>query len=218
MGKPVENPALDFLDEEFPADYRHFLPSALRRAYATANRLVEAEPSLQTPGGRVQRGDLIGHAAEWEIMRLVQSRSLPFDFSWEPFARPTGQHLVIWTRRGRLTISQVDDAERKPRSAEFRDNYAMSNQPYLFKFMEDEVKDKSRRRHIFLIHGYQQLAFVHLTIPHATADHHIAASPNLMTIPHIAAPEPPKDEGPMQPPDPEATENLRRIIRDTSDD
>jgi hypothetical protein len=218
VDKPVENPALDFLDEEFPKAYRHFLPSALRRAYATANRLIEAEPSLQTPGGRIQHGDLIAHAAEWEVMRLVEGGSLPFDFTWEEFARPTGRHLVVWTQRGRLTISQVPDAEKKPRSAEFRDNYAMSNQPFLFSFMQEEIEDAFGRRHILLIHGYQELTFSHLTIPHASANRHIAISANLMTVPHVATPEPAKEEGPTQAPEPEATENLRRIIRDTSND
>jgi hypothetical protein len=218
VDKVVENPALDFLDVEFPAAYRHYLPSALRRAYATASRLIEAEPSLQTPGGRIQRGDLVAHAAEWEIMRLVQGGSLPFDCSWEEYARPTGRHLVVWTKRGRLTVSQVQDADKKPRSADFRDKYAMSNQPFLFKFMQEEIEDASGRRHILLIHGYQELTFSHLTIPHAHANRHIAVSPNLMLIPHVATAEPAKEEGPVQAPDPEATENLRRIIRDSADD
>jgi hypothetical protein len=218
MNKAAANPALDFLNEEVPLDCRHFLPSALRRAYATATRLVEAEPSLQTPGGRFQRGDLIAHAAEWEMMRLVQGGFLPFDYSWEPYARPTGNHLVVWTRRGRLTISQVEDAERKPRGAEFRDNYAETNQKYLFKYMNDEREAKAAKKHILLIHGYHDLTFSFLTIPHAKANYHIAKSPNLMTIPHIAAPVPAKEEGPTQAPDPEATENLRRIIRDANDD
>jgi hypothetical protein len=218
VNKSVDNPAHDFLDEEFPTSYRHLLPSALRRAYATASRLVEAEPSLQTPGGRVQRGDLIAHAAEYEVMRLVHGGSLPFDATWEPFARPTGQHLVVWTKRGRLTISQIEDADRKPRGADFRHNYAVSNQPFLFKYMNDEANNKAERKHILLVHGYQELTFSHLAIPHAQFNRYIAVSSNLMAVPHIATPERAKEEGPTQAPDPEATENLLRIIRDTSHD
>ena len=218
MDKHVGNSALDFLDDEFPLAYRHLLPSALRRAYATATRLVDAEPSLQTPGGRIQRGDLIAHAAEYEVMRLVEGGSLPFDATWEHFARPTGKHLVVWTKRGRLTISQIDDAERKPRCADFRNNYAVSNQAYLFPYMNEEVQSKAERKHILLVHGYQELTFSHLTIPHAQFNRHLAISPNLMTIPHIATPARAKEEGPTQAPDPEATDNLLRIIRDTRDE
>jgi hypothetical protein len=216
--KPVDDPALDFLDEEFPASYRHLLPSALRRAYATATRVMEAEPSLRTPGGRVQRGDLIAHASEYEVMRLVEGGFLPFDGTWEPYARPTGQHLVVWTRRARLTISQLEDPDRRPRGADFRDNYATSNQPFLFQHMNDEAKDHLERKHILLIHGYQELTFSYLTIPHSQYNRHIAKSPNLMTVPHIATPERVKEEGPTQAPAPEATEHLLRIIWDTSDD
>jgi hypothetical protein len=46
--RSATNPAQDFLDEEFPVAHRHLIPSALRRAYSTASRVVEAEPSLQT--------------------------------------------------------------------------------------------------------------------------------------------------------------------------
>jgi hypothetical protein len=112
----------------------------------------------------------------------------------------------------------VPDAKKKPRSSEFRDNYAISNQPFLFKYMQEEIEDASGRRHILLIHGYQELTFSHLTIPHAIANRHIAISPNLMIVPHVATPAAAKDEGPTQAPEPEATENLRRIIRDANDD
>ena len=148
----------------------------------------------------------------------MQGGNLPFEATWEPFARPTGKHLVVWTKRARLTISQIEDAEKKPRGADFRDNYAVSNQPFLFQYMNDEAQNKAERKHILLIHGYQELMFSHLAIPHAQFNRYIAATPTLMAIPHIATPERAKEEGPTQAPDPEATENLLRIIRDTSDD
>jgi hypothetical protein len=221
-GGPMEdrsatNPAQDFLDEEFPVAHRHLIPSALRRAYSTASRVVEAEPSLQTLGGRRQRGDLVAHAAEYEVMQLVQTGALPFDASWEPFARPTGYHLVVWTKRGRLTISQVEDWWKKPRGADFRDDYSMSNMAYLFKEMND-AQNRAERKHLLLLHGYQELTFSYLTAPHAKFNYHLAKSANLMLMPHIATPERTKEEGPTDSPDPEALDNLHRIIRDSSSD
>jgi hypothetical protein len=214
---PVDNSAQDFLDEEFPTPLRHYLPSALRRAYGAAYRLVEAESWLQTPGSRVQRGDLIAHAAEYEILRLIEGGQLPFDASWEPFARPTGYHLVIWTKRGRLTISQVDDWRKKPRDADFRGNYGMSNTRYLFQEMNEEALSRTEKRHLLLLHGYQDLSFSYLTVPHASSNRHLAWSHNLLMAPHIATPERAKEEGPTDSPEPEALENLHRIIRDTDD-
>ena len=219
MEQAVDNPAQDFLNEEFPPALRHILPSALRRAYGTASRVIEAEDFLQTPGARLQRGDLIAHATEHEVMRLVQTQALPFEATWEPYARPTGKHLVVWTKRGRLTINQVEDWKKKPREAEFRSNYSMTNIGYLFKFMTDEDKSRKERKHILLLHGYQELNFCHLTVPHALQNYHLARSPNLMLMPHvIVKDERPREEGPTDSPDPEALEELRRIIRDSSDD
>jgi hypothetical protein len=214
----VDNPAQDFLDEEFPAAYRHLVPSALLRAYGTASRIVESEPSLQTKGGRLQRGDLVAHATEYEIEKLILTGALPFDRTWEPFARPTGYHLVVWTKRGRLTISQVEDWRKKPRNADFRDSYAISNMPFLFQEMNEEVQARSGRKHLLLLHGYQELNFSYLTVPHAALNFHLARTANLMLMPHLATPERAKEEGPTEGPEPEALEHIKRIIRDRGDE
>ena len=145
-------------------------------------------------------------------------RSLRFFVLCKTYARPTGKHLVIWTRRGRLTINQVEDWKKKPREAEFRSNYGMSNTPYLFLYMNDEEKAKKDRKHLLLLHGYQDLNFCYVTVPAAQHNLHLANSGNLLSAPHIVTRDPDKEEGPSDSPDPEALDHLRRIIRDTSDE
>lgn len=216
---PGENPAEDFLDEEFPLRFRPLLPSAMRRAYAAAGRVIEKVSFLNTPAGKLHRGDLIALAAEYEIERLAKAGVLPFDPTWEPYARPTGVHLVLRTARAKLTISQVEDGTRKPRDAVFRENYGMANKPYLFDFMNEEMRASEEARHLLLLHGYQALDFVYLAVPHAQNKRHIAQSLNLMLSPHVVASEAP-EEGPRDSPDLETIDQLLRTVRDSgkSDD
>ncbi|WP_397540490.1 hypothetical protein [Roseomonas mucosa] len=214
----MPNPAQDFLDQEVALDLRPLFPAALKRAYATANRLIRDVPALATTGGRLQRGDLIAAAAEYEVEKLVTTGQLPFDCSWEPYARPTGLHLVVYTSAARLTINQVEDPRHKPRSAVFRENYGLANKPYLFDYMNEEELRRTGRKHLLLIHGYQDLNFAHLAVPHGTRNHHIAKTPNLLLMPHIVSESVPDAEGPTDTPELEAIEHLTRIIRDHNDE
>src|SRR5438270_14101499 len=108
-----ENPAEEFVDAQVPQALRHFFPSALRRAYATADQTIERDPYLTTPGGKYQRGDLIMLAASFEFEQLIKSNSLPsFDGAWEFFARPTGKHFVMLSPRARITTNQIEDPEK----------------------------------------------------------------------------------------------------------
>ena len=211
---PGENPAEDFLDEEFPLRLRPLLPTAMRRAYAAASRVIDTISFLSTPAGRLQRGDLIALAAEYEIERLAKSHALPFEPTWEPYARPTGLHLVLRTSRAKVTVSQVEDGTRKPRDAAFRENYGMANKPYLFEYMNEEMHSEKETRHILLLHGYQSLDFVYLAIPHAERKKHIVRSSNLMMMPHTVASEAP-DEGPRDVPDLEAVDQLLQTLKDS---
>jgi hypothetical protein len=213
---PGENPAEDFLDEEFPLRLRPLLPSAMRRAYAAATRVIETISFLATPAGKLHRGDLIALAAEHEVERLAKAGALPFEPTWEPYARPTGLHLVLRTARAKITVSQVDDGTRKPRDAVYRENYGMANKPYLFDFMNEEMRAAQGARHLLLLHGYQSLDFVYLAVPHAERKRHIARSSNLMLLPHTVASEAP-EEGPRDIPDLEAIDQLLRVVRDSGD-
>lgn len=209
------DPAEQFCDDEFPFRYRPLIPGALRRAYATADSTIERNPYLQTPGGRYERGDLIMVAASYEFQQLVRSGDLPFDGEWEYFAKPTGKHFVIHTKRAKLTTNQLKDPDKKPRRAEFRENYAEDNATYLFPEYMPKCDGKGKRL-LHILHGYQSLNFIHLAYPHPEENRHIFRSTNLLKIPHEGsldvdlAPA----EGPTDSPDPEMIENIERHLRD----
>lgn len=211
-------PAREFLDEEFPDELRRLIPTALKRAYSIADRVMHSEAFLRTPGGLFQRGDLVALSAQYELERLALSGSLPFRCTWEDYARPTGKHLVIWTARAKLTVSQIPDPEKKPRQAIFRDNYGLGNMRFLFDFMNEEAKLRNEAKHILLIHGYQSLAFAHLTYPHPDRNEHVYSSDNLMKMVHAVPDDLAKEEGPTESPDPEAMEFLDRALRDKRDE
>jgi hypothetical protein len=208
------NPAEEFAYAEVPPDLHPLIPTALRRAYATADQMIERHPQLSTPGGKYQRGDLIAHAANYEFERLTKTGSLPFVPSWEPYARPTGMHFVMRSPRANITICQVDDPEIRPRNAVYRNRYAIPNAPFLFKVMNEEVERDKERRLIHIVHSYQNLRFAHLTLPHPSADKNVWCSQNLMKIPHVITSDLPPAEGPSESPTPEAIENLERHLRD----
>jgi hypothetical protein len=210
----AENPAEQFLHTEVPPDLHPLVPSALRRAYAAADEIMDRNPQLATPGGKYQRGDLIALAADYEFELLIKAGSLPYEPSWEYYARPTGKHFVMRSKRAHITISQVEDPDLKPRNAVFRHVFAVPNGRYLFDYMNEEIERDRERRLIHILHGYQKLTFTHLALPHPQKNEHVWSTQNLMTIPHVVSSDLPKAEGPSKSPDPEVLENLERYLRD----
>lgn len=213
---PAANPAQELIDEEFPLGLRSLVPPALRRAYSAADQVIETTPFLCTPSGRYQRGDLILKAAEWEFRRLIDAGSLPFEPAWEPYAVPTGKHLVMRTKRARITINQIVAPEKKPRPAKFRDNYGLSNMEYLWPEWNDEARAADDLKHLVLLHGYQELVFAKIALPHPTKRELIESTDNLMHLLHEVPDEQnePREEGPAESPEPESIDNLLRFIRD----
>jgi hypothetical protein len=217
MEAEADNPAERFLHTEFPPELHPLIPSALRRAYAAADEMIDRHPQLCTPGGRYQRGDLVALAADYEFELLVKANSLPFEPSWEYYARPTGKHFVMRSRRAHITISQLDDPEFKPRNAVFRNLFAIPNGRYLFQYMNEEVERDNARRLMHVLHGYQNLTFAHLTLPHPQENRHVWKTSNLMNIPHVVTSDLPRAEGPTVSPEPQTIENLERHLRDSDD-
>jgi hypothetical protein len=212
------NPAQRFVDEEVPSRIRHLLPSALRRAYAAADQTIERDSYLCTPGGMIML------AASYELQELVKAGDLPFDGKWEFFARPTGKHFVMLTKRARITTSQVDDSRKRPRRAVFRENYAELNESSLFPDINEELARKQEeaernreRRLLHILHGYQDLEFAHIAYPHPEKNRHIYRTTNLLRLPHEIASGLSPAEGPEESPNPETLENLERHLRDTDD-
>jgi hypothetical protein len=211
----ARNPAQELADSEFPPQTRVFVAPALKRAYAAVDELMGSVEWLQTPSAKYHRGDLIVLATEHEFARLIDKGSLPLDMAWEPYAAPTGKHLVMRSARAVMTINQVDDAKKKPRHAVFRDHYGLPNMAYLFDYMNEEISQDKTRKHVLLLHGYQQLSFSHLAVPNPITSRLIWWSDNLLNLPHeVSAPKAP-EEGPDESPDPQTIDEIIRAVRDS---
>ncbi len=212
----ASNPAIDLIQEEFPTSNQRFVGPALSRAYRAANTLIESIDWLDTPSGQLQRGDLILKAAEFEFLKLIASGNLPgFDSAWEDYALPTGKHLVMRTRRAVITINQVPTINTRPRDAVFRQNYGVANMDYLFPEMNMEAKREGERKHLVVLHGYHKLNHAAVAMPHPTKLILIARTGNLLDLSagDFGSHSPP--EGPTEPPDLEAIDDLMRIVRDS---
>ncbi len=217
----ADNPAQALIDHEFPTRLRPLIGPALKRAYGAADSLIVRTEFLDNPSGRYQRGDLICKAAEHEFKKLIEAGSLPFEPSWENYASPTGKHLVMRGRYSRITINQVEKPDLAPRRAVFRDNFGATNASYLFPEWNKSLKDEQNRKHIILLHGHRELTFATLGLPHPKRAKLIWGTPNLLPKasdvedekPDAATSVPP-EEGPTHSPDPEAIENLLKLIRD----
>lgn len=174
-----------FLIDQFPRKYWPLIPTTLRTAYSAATELAASDPILQIESAQDNRGRLVSWAADFFFKRLIETGQLPFDFRWQSFAKPTGRYLEIRLSHSVVTISQVADPDKQPRSVRFRENGRLNNQPYLdLAEFADEQAVKGLP-HFLLVHGHQDLTFSHLAVPHP--QHHRDYSfktPNLMKMPH----------------------------------
>lgn len=214
--KTASNPAEDLIDEEYPAVYRHLIPAALKRAYASADDAFDRLEFLGTPSAKFQRGDLIVLAAEFEFMRLMREGHLPFDPSWEDYACPTGKHLVMRSPGAEITINQVDYPHKKPRWAKFRDQLDVPNAEYLFEEMNAERAKDDARKHILLLHGHGNLRFANLSVPHPTENRLIWFTDDLLKLPHEVATDTTgaRGEGPTESPDAELVDEIIKKVHD----
>lgn len=208
------NPALDFLDEQFPTAVRRQVPIALRRAYDAVDSVMNTTPFLMTKSGKFQRGDLIVKAVEFEFHKLVEAGSLPFETSWEDYAAPTGKHLVLRNDRACVTINQIDAQGKKPRKAVFRHSFGLPNMDFLFEEWNAESRAKADLKHTLILHGYQDLKFAFFAIPDPAANRLIEWTGNLLKTPHAVQSDSAPEEGPRDSPDPESIENIVKFIRD----
>jgi len=145
----AHNPAEELLDAEFPQVYRHLIPAALKRAYASADQAYDRLDFLNTPSGRFHRGDLIVLATELEFVKLIKEKHLPFEPYWEDYATPTGKHLVMRSPGAQITINQVEHAHQKPRWAVFRNLFGVPNTEYLFRDWNEEREKDESRKHVW---------------------------------------------------------------------
>jgi hypothetical protein len=211
----ASNPAQELIDDEFPEIYRPLIPAALKRAYASADQAYDRLDFLNTPSGRFHRGDLIVIAAEAEFMRLMREEHLPFEPSWDDYASPTGKHLVMRSPGAHITINQVDYPHKKPRWAQFREDFGTPNAEYLFEEWNEERRADLSRKHILLLHGYGNLRFSNLAVPHPKMNCLIWWTSDLLKLaPEESGTSPVGGEGPTESPEPELVEEIIKTIRD----
>lgn len=177
-----------FVNEEFPQPLQALLPAALKRAYEQASEVMKDVSFLGTEGAQRERGNLIQHSVDYQLILLIESGKLPFDFAWDFHARPTGKHLKILPKNTVITVSQLQQAEQFPRRAVFRNNQRLNNrdpQTVLFENdVQDSLDDTRGRPHLVLGHGYHDLNFACIYVPHSHQKHWNWRTPNLMHQPY----------------------------------
>lgn len=180
-----------FLLDQVPLVHRTKIPTTLKTAYAAAKAVIDAEPILQVPSARDNAGRIIQWAVDLGFQRLVETGGWPYTARWRTFALPTGRYLEILTPYSVITISQSADPKKQPRDVVFRNNKRLNNQGR-FKEILGDVEPAFGLPHILLLHGYQQLNFAHLAIPHENKRKGFhARTTNLMLLPHeITSSEP----------------------------
>jgi hypothetical protein len=184
-----------FLDDQFPAPFRGLIPTTLATAYRHAARLIAEEPILQMPSAEDNHGRLIAWAVDYGFWRLIESGALPFDYSWEYFAKPTGRYLAIRPSHSVITISQIADPFQQPRNVVFRENARISNAPF-FDLPEFENEGEvTGEPHLLITHGHQELRFAHLCVPDPVhANGYRYRTGNLLNLPHELSSEGPPAE------------------------
>lgn len=205
-----------FIDEEVRPAHQADIPGALKRAYGAADALMNDVSFLKTEGGKFARGHLIQHSVDHQIVKLIQTGAWPFDFYWDWHAKPTGKHLKVLPRRTVITISQLQLQTQFPRHAWYRDNQRLNNNPRQFDLFEDQksrLLDTRERPHLILTHGYQNLSFASICIPHSRRVIWSYEGANLLTKLWQIESDLPPVEVPRSPVNPELTDELKEWLR-----
>jgi hypothetical protein len=199
-----------FLLDQIPLRYRALIPTTLKAAYSAVGILVGQEPILQVPSAQDNRGRVVSWAVDLGFQRLVTTGQWPFDYRWREFARPTGRYLEIRLSHSVLSISQISNPGQQPRNVVFREAARVLNDEiFLFPDWEAEAREVRGLPNFLLVHGYQELDFAHIAIPHVDHDRgYLYRTPNLMMMPHIV----PNDEPPPEDTDAAAILTLKEHI------
>lgn len=192
------NTAERFLLDQIPLRIQRRLPTRMKLAYEAVDQLFATTPMLQIPTARDNRGRFLSWAVDWSIKGLIESGEWAVDFKWQLFAQPTGHYLEVNLPHSRLSISQVKFREEQPRDVVFRGNARLGNsQMDFWKSADEEGEDARGPVALLLVHGYKDLEFAHIGIPHKHHQHgYIYQTPNLMSLPHeVPMPDvPPAEE------------------------
>lgn len=186
-----------FLADQIPTREQILIPPVLRTAYAAVRATVTDNPYLQVPSAVYNRGRMVTWAVDFSIEKLIKSGQWSVDYRWRSFGspHPTGRYIEIRFSHSLMTISQVPDPSKQPRDVAFRENARLINDPFLpFEGLEDDTKVNGLPSWL-LVHGHQELNFVHIGMPHSRRHHaYIHRSVNLLDLPRAIAPTTPRVE------------------------
>jgi hypothetical protein len=184
----------DFFRDQLPPRYWSIVPTVLKTAYAAATEMMKSDPILQIESAQDNKGRVISWAVDFGLKRAIENGSLPCDFRWQDYAKPTGRYLELRFTHSTASVSQVEDPDRQPRKVVFRENARLRVQSMFEGFEEEEPL--SGVPHFILVHGYQTLSFAHFGLPSATSSRKWEwYTENLMNMPHeIQAEGPPPED------------------------
>lgn len=174
-----------FLKDQLPSRAWPIFPTILRTAYAAADDLQKDSPALQIESASDNKGRLVSWCVDFGLKRAIELGSIPCDFRWRYFAKPTGRYLEMRFSHSTASVSQVAEPSLQPRNVKFRENARLRNQG-AFDFPEFQDDQKvSGLPHFLLIHGHQKLNFAHFGIPSSLSTKTWSwLSGNLMNLPH----------------------------------
>lgn len=183
----------DFFKDQLPPKNWPTVPTVLRTAYAAAGELVKSDPILQVESALDNKGRFISWAVDFGLKRAIDNGSLPCEYRWREFAKPTGRYLELRFSHSTASVSQVENPKRQPRNVVFRENARLKS-PGLFSELEED-ESLSGAPHFLLVHGHQELNFAHFGVPSAASKTKWAwLSRNLMNLPHEMPTEGPEAE------------------------
>jgi hypothetical protein len=183
--------AQSFLLDQIPLSVQRLLPPRLKLAYEAADQLIGGSPMLQVPTARDNRGRMISWAVDYSIKGLIESGDWAVDYRWRTFTNPTGHYLEVRLPHATLSISQVSFYQEQPRNVVFRENARLANsQMDFFKQAgDDDAEEGGGAPSFLLVHGYKELQFAHIGIPHKHHEHgYIYQTPNLLGLIHAVPP------------------------------
>lgn len=183
----------DFFKDQLPVAYWPTITTTLQTAYAAANNLAKDNPILQVKSAVDNFGRLVSWAVDLGLENAIKHGSLPCDYRWMPFAKPTGRYIELRFSHSTASVSQVKDPQKQPRSVVFREN-ARLRHPDLLSSLEKDAPLIGAPRFI-LVHGYQNLNFAHFGAPSSASKTQWSwLSQNLMRLPHELPSEGPDTE------------------------
>lgn len=206
----------ELFESEVPRKHQREVPNALVRAYDLTKALMEDTPFLNTDGGLNARGHLIQCAVDYQLVRLIESGIWPFDYEWTDYSRPTGKHLRVISKNSIFTVSRLQNENQFPRSANFRNNLRLNNDPAQLSFFYDETLKKENlskdKFHFILGHGYHVPDFARFYIPHSEKNTWNWRTENIMDEKRIVQSDAPAEEKTKKKIEPEIKEEFKEWI------